>query len=262
MFSQDNEDELDESSENSDVEEISAAESESTASASQDDELAAFDAKLAQALGTRPGSEVLKANDDDSSSDEDMNDEQMEALDEQLAVVFRERKQLASRKTEKKDARENIINFKCRVLELLEIYIKQQHKDLLALKSLLLPVLTVIRTTRSPLVSKKASEIMREYGQWCKKHGFPGPVIEQDVEWVLDLLRQVHLEGGEPGASNAHTSACGQAGLLIAKVLVAKDSDRTRLRKVEEVYAETKAGGKVKALFFTPWLDWCKTTKR
>lgn len=225
-----------------------------------DEELAAFDAKLAQALGTRPGNVDLEAA-DSSSSDDDMNDEEMEVLDEHLEKVFQERKRVTSKKTEKKDAKESIVNFKCRVLELLEIYVKQQHANTLCL-SLTLPVLTVTRTTTSPLVSTKACKLMREYARLCKGDGLPEA---GDVDAIFDLLEAVHVEAMKEG-SNAHASACSQASLLLVKVLVAHD--RESLRRVVRVYGATQekalfeSSCKVKTSFFTNWQNWCAQVRK
>ncbi len=279
MFDQD--DEMYGASEASDVEEVGAADAASTSSSAEDhsgdddadslsdsgdesdgpdEELAAFDAKLAQALGTRSGNVDLNA-EDSSSSDEDMDDEEMEALDEHLQKVFQERKKITSKKTEKKDAKETIVNFKCRVLELLEIYVKQQHANSLAL-SLLVPVLTVLRTTTSPLVSNKACNLMREYSRVCKGDDLPSV---EDVNAVFDVVEEVHVEAMKEG-SNAHATACSQASLLLIRVLAAHD--RECLRRVVKTYAGTleralfDTSCKVKTSFFTDWQNWCAQARK
>ena len=282
MFEQENEDddEKDEINEASDVEALDTSEDGSPSETSQDeehdvmetssdeadnvdgqdDELAAFDAKLAQALGTRPGHDDLKEG-DSSSSDEDMDDEQMEALDEHLEKIFRERKKLTSKKTEKKDAKEMIINFKSRVLELLEIYVKQQHANIIAL-DLLLPILTLIRTTTSRVVSNKACNLLREYSKLCKGDGLPKVT---NVEEMFALLQQIHIEAGKD-ASNAHASACSQASLLVVKALVAHD--RETMLRVAKVYSATQenfacgADCKVKVSFFMDWFNWCTSARK
>ena len=237
-----------------------SSESTKTDSDASDTELAAFNAKLAQALGTRPGNEDLTA-DDSGSSDEDMNSEQMEALDDHLKEVFRERKKVNSKKTEKKDAKETIVNFKCRVLDLLEIYVKQQHANRLAL-SLLLPLLKCIRTTISPQVSSKACNVMREYARACK--GDKVPVIE-DTDAIFDLLGSVHAEAMKEG-SKAYVSAYSQASLLLVKVLVAHD--RECFRRALRIYGDTQeryfldANCKVKPAFFTDWQNWCTSARK
>lgn len=224
------------------------------------DELAALNAKLAQIVGTRPGNKDLDA-EDNSSSDEVMTDEQMFELNESLENIFREQKRVTSKKAEKKDAKVNIVNFKCRVLELLEIYVKQEHRNSLGL-SLSLPILTVVRTTTSPLVSRKACEVMREYARLCKGDGVPEVY---DTDSVIGLLEAVHIEAWKEG-SNAHASACSQASLLLVRVLVARD--REFLRRVVKIYGASQESAlfdsscKVKTSFFTDWLNWCTSARK
>ena len=262
----------------SDVEEVGSAKSRSRSSATEEasdegssnadavdsdgdgDELAALNAKLAQIVGTRPGNEDLDA-EDNSSSDEDMTDEQMFELNGSLENIFREQKKVTGKKTDKKDARDNMINFKCRVLDLLEIYVKQEHGNGLGL-SLILPILTLVRTTTSPLVSRKACDVMREHSRLCKGNGVPK--IE-DTEPVFDLLLAVHVEATKEG-SNAHAGACSQASLLLVRVLVA--CDRECLRRIVKIYGATQENAlfdsscKVKTSFFTDWLNWCTSARK
>ena len=224
------------------------------------DELAALNTKLAEVVGTRPGNEDLDA-EDSSSSDEEMTDEQMFELDASLGNIFRERKKVTSKRNEIKDAKENIVNFKCRVLELLEIYVKQEHGNALGF-SLALPILTLMRTTTSPLVSRKASDVMREYARLCKGDGAPHI---KNAEAVFGLLEAVHIEAMKEG-SNAHAIACSQASLLLVRVLVAHD--RECLRMVVKRYGATQesalfdSGCKVKTSFFTDWLNWCTSARK
>ena len=282
MFEQQNDDEdgSSESSEASDVEEVDEVEFGSTTSVSDDlesnltdnasedsddpkepdEELRSFDAKLAQALGTRPRHQDADG-ESISSTDEDMNDDQMEALDEHLAKVFREQKKLTKKKSEKKDAKETIVNFKCRVLELLEIYVKKNHSRTRSMH-LLTPLLVAIRTTTSSLVSTKACSLIREYAKLCKGDGLPKL---EDAAALFKHLEEVHLEAGRE-ASNAHSSACSQASLIIVKALVAHD--RENLRQVVKMYGNTQEQVlfdphyKVKTLFFTDWLNWCTSAQK
>lgn len=223
------------------------------------DELAAFDAKLAQALGTRRADEDVAA-EDDESSDVDMDDAQMEALDEHLEKVFRERKKVTSKKKERRNAKETVVNFKCRVLELLDVYIKQQHAQALCL-DLIMPLLQLIRTTGNKQVSEKATALIREYFRLCKGQSLP---VDAGRETLLELLTLVHSEAGKEG-SNAHAYACSQASLLLAKVLAAQNKDN--LRAVIALYAGTQemllfdSKCKVKPSFFSDWLNWCVTSR-
>ncbi|KAL8818542.1 MAG: hypothetical protein Q9223_002845 [Gallowayella weberi] len=229
-------------------------------SEAEDEELAAFNMKLAQALKTRPLNAITGAASDEGSTDEDMDDEQMEALDEHITNIFKEKKKVASQKKQRVDAKETIVNFKCRVLELLDIFAKKRHTDSVSL-DLLMPLLETIRTTTSSLVSKRACNIMREFSKLCK-----GQEVAQvgKKSAILKLLKEIHIEATLE-SSNAHTSACSQASLLLVKILVARD--REDVRKVVKIYAHTQKcllldpKCRVKMSFFTDWLNWCNTAR-
>lgn len=232
----------------------------SSSGESVDEELAEFDAKLAQALGVRT---MENGDDNEQSSDEDMNDEQMEALDSHLETVFRERKKVVSEKTQKKEARETIVNFKCRVLELLDIFVKHRHTSYLAL-TLLPSLLTAIQTTKSPLVSSKALDLIRKYSQLCKKEKIPSPTVDAHKDAILSLLKGIHEQATKEG-SNAYASACSQASLLFVKVLASQD--RESLKKVLRIYTKTQEQAlfdlncRVKSSFFSDWLNWCASAR-
>ena len=225
------------------------------------EQLAIFDAKLASKLGTRPAMDDINANDDNESSDEDMNDEQMEALDEHIEKIFQERKNATSKKTQNKDAKEAVVNFKCRVLALLDVYIKQEHKNPLALQ-LLVPLLNVIRMTKSPIVSSKACDSIGNYSRICKPNSVP---CISDTEGVLALLRTIHEQASKEG-SNAYSSACSRASLLIVKALAAQDQENLRL--VESVYGQTHQDfmlsqkSRTKPSFFSDWLNWSVSARK
>ena len=190
-----------------------------------------------------------------------MTDEQMFGLNASLENIFREQKKVTIQKNEKKDAKENISNFKRRVLDLLEIYVKHEHGNGLGL-SLILPLLTLIRNTSNSLVSEKACEVTRKYEQSCKGNGVPQV---EDTESVFGLLEAVHIEAMKQ-SSNAHAKACSRASLLLVRVLVARD--RECLRRVVKVYGATQesflfnSDCVVKASFFTDWLNWCTSAKK
>lgn len=223
-----------------------------------DEELAAFDAKLAEALGTGNNDDHAK---DNESSDEDMNDEQMEALDVHLENVFKERKKVMSKKAENKDAKETIVNFKLRVLELLQIYVKQQHTNPLAL-DLLMPLLVLTRKTTSKQVSEKACNVVREYARLCKAKAVPVP---NDEEETWNILNDVHREAVK-GGSHTHANACSQSSLLLVKVLVGLD--RLNLKEIIDIYAHTRKQQlldkqcKVQPVLFSEWNNWCTSTSR
>lgn len=224
------------------------------------EELAAFDAKLSQALGIHIQQKIC-GDEMSSSSGEGMDDEQMERLDGHLESMFRERKKLANKRTEHRDAKENIISFKCRVLELLGVFIRHEHTSVRAL-GLVLPILSLIRRSSSPLVTRKACDLIREYVRLCKRDGLP---VMEKSDSALDMLRSVHAEAGKDG-SKAHEVACSQVSLLLVRILVAQD--REHLRDIVGVYAHTQerllfdVEFQVRPPFFTEWLNWCHTARK
>ncbi|KAK2754662.1 DNA-directed DNA polymerase [Arachnomyces sp. PD_36] len=241
--------------------EDSDSDSASDDAAENDDELAIFDAKLAEALGTHRGDEDLNADSNDSS-DSDMGDDEMEALDDQLVKVFQARSQATVKKKDKKDAKETMINFKNRVLDLLEIYVKRCHSSALAL-DLLLPLLGLIRRSTIKQISTKASNVLREYTKLCK--GTTGIPTIDDAEPVWELLKAVHQEAMHSGPPS-HSASCSQASLLLVKTLVAHDKEA--VSGVVDVYGETRkkqllsAKCHVQPSFFTDWSNWCVSASK
>ncbi|PWY78239.1 hypothetical protein BO70DRAFT_60221 [Aspergillus heteromorphus CBS 117.55] len=239
-----------EGSDNSDSD--SSSEDDTTSNNGDDSEEAIFEAKLLAALGN------ARADDEGSGSgsDSDMNDDEMEEVDTQLAKVFKARRDALGQKKDKKDAKENMVNFKNRVLDLLEIYVKKCHSKLLAL-DLLLPLLRLARRSTVKQISTKAGAVLREYTKQCK--GSALPTIES-AEPVWELLKSIHAEASHSGPP-AHTSACSQASLLVVKTLVAHDKDT--IAGIVDVYADTRKAQllskkcHVQASFFSDWNNWC-----
>jgi DNA polymerase phi len=223
-----------------------------------DEELAAFDKKLAEALGTAGFD--MDADEDDQDSD--MDDEQMLAVEPALEKVFKEIKKRSGKKQDNKDAKDNIINFKNRVLDLLTIYVKAQHGNILAL-DILMPLTTLIRTTSSKPTAEKAFAVLKNYFDACSKHKSTPTV--SDSEPVLALLTSVHEEMAKDG-SKLHANACSRSSLFLAKVLVAMDPKHytaiaTKYAELQEKWwldPKSKVHGSV----FTEWTSWSIATRK
>jgi DNA polymerase phi len=223
-----------------------------------DEELAAFDKKLAEALGTAGFD--MDADEDDQDSD--MDDEQMLAVEPALEKVFKEIKKRSGKKQDNKDAKDNIINFKNRVLDLLTIYVKAQHGNILAL-DILMPLTTLIRTTSSKPTAEKAFAVLKNYFDACSKHKSTPAV--SDSEPVLALLASVHEEMAKDG-SKLHANACSRSSLFLAKVLVAMDPKH--YTAIATMYAELQEKwwldpkSKVHGSVFTEWTSWSIATRK
>ncbi|ODM17452.1 hypothetical protein SI65_07127 [Aspergillus cristatus] len=223
-----------------------------------DDEEAEFQAKLAAALGPHAANKPDEGSDDEA----DMNDDEMEAVDEQLVKVFKARRDALEQKKDKKDAKENMVNFKNRVLDLVEIYVKKCHSSILAL-DLLLPLLRLTRRTNVKQIANKATNVLREYSKLCKGSAVPS-ITEDSTESAWALLKDLHREAGHSGPQ-AHATACSQASLLVVKVLVAHD--KKAIEGVVDVYAATRKEQMlsnkchVQPSFFTDWNNWCVSAR-
>jgi len=215
-----------------------------------EEELAAFDRKLAEALGTAGFDEDADEDDQDS----DMDDEQMLAIEPALENVFKEIKKRSGKKQDNKDAKDNIINFKNRVLDLLNIYVKTQSSNILAL-DLLMPLSILIRTTSSKPTAEKAMNVLQEYFKNCKKEGLP----VTEPEPLLALLASLHAEM-EKGGSKQHATACSRSSLFLAKVLITMDSKH--FSAINTLYSELQdkwfhnPKSKVHGSIFTEWTSW------
>jgi DNA polymerase phi len=223
-----------------------------------DEELAAFDKKLAEALGTAG----FDMDGDEDDQDSDMNDEDMLAIEPALEKVFKEIKKRSGKKQDNKEAKDNIINFKNRVLDLLTIYVKAQHSNILAL-DILMPLAILIRTTSSKPTAEKAFAVLKNYFDACSKHKTTPAV--SDSEPVLALLASVHEEMAKDG-SKLHASACSRSSLFLAKVLVAMDAKH--YSAVATLYAELQEKwwldpkSKVHGSVFTEWISWSIATRK
>jgi DNA polymerase phi len=256
----------------SEVEEVSSSddESDSNSEAVDGDVAAAEDADaeaqagldeaLAKVLGTRRGDEDLGQS--DSSTDEsDMDDDQMMEVDNHLVKIFTEKKKLAGKKQEKKEAKANVINLKRRVLDLLEIYLKQQHTNSLALETIL-PLLMLIRSTNDKGLSQKSCDVVRDFAKACK--GQEVPTIT-DSKAGFDLLEAIHAEATKD-ASYAHVNACSSMSILVVKTLVAMD--KKNIDGIVDLYGQTwkqwllKKRCKVQASFFTSFVNWSTSASK
>ena len=237
-----------------------------------------FEAKLVAALGTRKGPEDLDADDTDGTDvdmkEEDMNEKEMEALDEKLAEVFRAQKANKGKKQERKDAKTAVINLKRRVLDLIEVFLKEQPSNFLTLE-FLLPLIRTARTTTEKQISNRAHQVLERVFQRSSKgkskgvpditktHGAMNGSSTNSVDTTINLLKAVHEEAGRDN-SKAHANICSKTSILLIKVLVRAD---VNVGEVVDIYAETRKKQlmdkryKVNAIFFTEWSNWCVSAR-
>jgi DNA polymerase phi len=203
---------------------------------SEDDaELVQFNNMLAMTLQTsKPGMNSDVA--EDTSDGSDMDDDQMMALDQQLSKIFQQRNQITSKKKDREGAKQNMVQFKSRVLDLLAIYLEKQYSNPLTL-DLLLPILRRTRASANKQLAEKASKLLKAHlgAQKKQKAPLPRPV---DVDAVLAVLRAIHEEAKLGGGAKMHADTCSSVSLFLVKVLIGLD--RGNYSGVVDIYAETQ----------------------
>ncbi|PHH74413.1 hypothetical protein CDD82_4948 [Ophiocordyceps australis] len=201
----------------------------------------------------------------ESSSDDDMSDSEMMALDEKLAQVFKQRAkaQAGSSTKDKKDAKQSVVNFKHRILDLVDIYTRNEALNPLAFE-LLLPLLRLMHSTSAKPLATRACDIILSFQRGSRRarasanDKTPQPEIDSDA--LLTLLVQLHHEAGQD-KSHAYAKAASAASLSIAAALLA--ADRQSIRKIATVYANTQSlwvlgEARLQNSFFTDWNNWCQ----
>ncbi|EDU44733.1 DNA polymerase phi [Pyrenophora tritici-repentis] len=223
----------------------------------EDAELTQFNNMLAMTLQTsKPDVNCDAA--EDTSDESDMDDEQMMALDPHLSKIFKERSKTTSKKKEREDAKQNVVQFKSRVLDLLAVYLEKQYSNPLTLH-VLLPVLRRTRANANKQTADKASKILKTFLDTRTKRKAPLPKPER-IEEVWDLLKGIHEEAKLGNGAKVHADACASASLHVVKVLIGLD--KGNYAGVVDVYAETQKEwfadkkSRLQPVLFTQFQNW------
>jgi DNA polymerase phi len=216
--------------------------------------------KLNEALAKALGTHVLKEGDEESDSDADMTDSEMMALDSKLVEIFSQRKKITNKKQEQKDAKETMVNFKSRVLDLLDIYVKKQATNPLAF-NLLLPLLLLVRTTKTKQLAEKAHNIILAFSKASRTAKKSEDVPKANISEQVKLLKAIHAEASKD-PSHVFAKAASSASLLVASSMFS--ADKRSFKKVASVYRDSQVAwvaGEVKmqAAFFVEWVNWCQS---
>ncbi|PCD45605.1 hypothetical protein AU210_001037 [Fusarium oxysporum f. sp. radicis-cucumerinum] len=199
-------------------------------------------------------------NAESSDSEGDMSDSEMFAIDEQLAAAIKPRIQDRSNdsKKQKKEAKQSVLNFKNRILDFIDIYVRNESRSPLSF-TLLLPLLDLMRTTSTKPLAARASKIISNYQKGLKKarsNRQEVQILEPDD--MLDLLREIHKAAGQDD-SHAYAKAASTASLIVVSALVA--ADKSKMEDILAVYSKTQAScfsGEVKlqSSFIGDWQNW------
>lgn len=219
-------------------------------------ELANFDEALAKVLKSH---RLDKDKDAESSdNDSDMTDSEMMAIDEKLGEVFKQMaKKAGSKKKEKKDAKESVIMFKHRIIDLLALYIKHEAANPLAF-TLLLPLLEIVRTTTAKPLANKAAMAIENFSKAFKKARVASDNdVKVDTKAQFALLKEIHQRAAKD-QSHASSRAASAASLLVASSLF---TDKENIDGINALYAQTFADCqkgiiKMQGFFFSDWVNW------
>ncbi|ROW02019.1 hypothetical protein VPNG_07646 [Cytospora leucostoma] len=190
--------------------------------------LKALDDDLAKLLNSH---RLDKDNEADSSDDgSDMSDSEMIALDEQISAAFQSRMQEGgkNKKKENKDAKETVVNFKHRSLDLLAIFARKEAANPLVYK-LLLPLLQLMRTTKTKDLARKAGNIIAELAKAQKKvkaeqqQDDDDDDDDLDLDEQLQLLEEIHDEVPKD-ESHAFAKSASNASLLVVTSILSRDA--------------------------------------
>ncbi|KAF2747190.1 hypothetical protein M011DRAFT_477634 [Sporormia fimetaria CBS 119925] len=242
-------------SDSSDESDSDSGSEEGSDEAEDDEELTNFERMLALTLQT---SKPSMDGEDESSDDEDMDDEQMMALDPHLTKIFQERSKVTSKKKEREDAKQTVVQFKSRVLDLLSVLMEKEYSNPLTLE-VLVPLLKRIRAGANKQLMDKAFKIVKTYTDSRAHHKAPLPK-PTELDRVWDTLRAIHEEAAMGGGFALHATACSNASLHVVKVLM--NIDRAHYAQAVDVYAETQKQwfadkkSAVQPSLFTQFLNW------
>lgn len=233
--------------------------------------LKALDDDLAKLLN----SHRLDKDKDAASSDDDsdMSDSEMIALDEQLAAAFKSRVKNGNKKKENKNAKETVVNFKHRTLDLLAIFARKEAANPLVYK-LLLPLLQMMRTTKTKDLARKAGNIIAEM---CKAQRKAKASSSKDEEKETQgdkdgdnagseeylraqtqLLAAIHDEMSHD-ESHAFAKSASNASLLVVGDILSKDVSHFQMIWLLYGGLATKwatTGGFQFSTIITDWTQW------
>lgn len=245
---------LDDSDDDADADSEEDEDEEDDTAAEDDDEVKKLEAALAAALGTHRLDQDNDAQ--ESDSDADMTDSEMMAMDSKLEEIFSQRKKIPNKKKEQKDAKEMMINFKSRVLDLLDIYVKKQASNPLAF-DLLIPLLQLMRTTKTTQLREKAREVISSFAKSAKK----GTPVDIAVPDQIEIMKTIHLEASKDPSQSFSKAASGASLILASNIYRA---DKENFNEIAILYMGTQVAWvekvfKMHASFFQEYINFSQS---
>lgn len=232
----------------------------------------------------------LSESDDEGESEEDedeesMDDEKMMELDDQLSQIFQRRKEALSkiptgnkRKLEAKESRENVIAFKHRVVDMLELLVKFVERtsknkecgetELKSVTSMFQPLIKCVQQTTDKALADKLSKLIKN--RMCK---LKLPKLTNDSDDIEELtisnLEAVHrlMLADKCGQfPNLYFSTCSVVSLFLSKLLVQASTNDSIYDRLIDIYLSTMkkwfSKGKFGTSFFFDFINWLASKKQ
>ncbi|KAL1709805.1 DNA polymerase phi-domain-containing protein, partial [Schizophyllum commune] len=187
---------------------------------------------------------IEPANEEDDEDDDLMDDDQMMAIDEQLTEVF---KASASGKKKDVDAQREATHFKNRVLDLVDVFLKQQPTSPLIIR-LLLPLADLIVSSGpdEQQLADKAKGIIR--ARLAKAKDTP---TSPNADAVKTALNELHSRARRARSSD-HLSVLSMVSLYLAKTALHLGAEDTVVAAYKESLADflTRKNSSLNTSFF------------
>jgi len=241
-----------------DGEEESGDESDGTADIDQEQLLKALGSHLLDTNGEKAGD----GEDDESDSEEepDMSDSEMMAMNDTLVAAFDHISgKGANEANEAKKATAGVVQFKNRILDLVEAYLHQQPRNTKVIFAQFPYLVRLASQTKSSDIRARVVDILSRYRKRFlkdRKQWLEEGKRKKQVSDYVSTLEDVHKEVGHRD-SQMFAKAASAACLTIAAAVVAADKKKIgQLNKMhEKLEAElmTEKRKKVHKSFFETW---------
>lgn len=214
----------------------------------------ALEEALVQALGTKRTNDEM---DDDSESEDLLDDDAMMKMDDALSNIFKRRKQesAGSRKQDAQAQTRSTLQLKSRILDLLDIFIKTCPESPLTIE-LLVPLLDLSNSTKDKQLAEKAQTLVRQKLTKPKT----APVwTEADVAMILTILESVHAHALK-SKTNSQAATCSSASMYLVRQ--AMTTNKESIADICKVYTSTQIAWMQKrraclsASFFSDFIGW------
>lgn len=268
----DHSDEDEDDEEESDDDESEESEEDEDEEEAEDEVVNELDKKtnvaLAEALklSNYNGEVTFSSDDDDDMSDESMDDEQMMAIDGELSRIFKQRRDALDsietgnkRKAEVQDARSNILLFKHRVLDLLEIFIKKNPTSELIIYTVE-PLLTGLKLTLDKSLGTKIHKLLKS--RVCKSKV---DIKTVSKEQLLEILQSIQKDVLKTSNTNDFNLSSSQCSIFISKQIL--QLDESAADEIIDQYTDllklwfAKKNSRLTSSIFFDFINWLSSKR-